>query len=184
MQRKDVIRVGVLVHAAEFGAVLEGVLAGAAHVVAECARTLDADVDLLVMARLTPRLAEGVVLRSVYLVNTGRRPLGQVGIPGRALVELAPAGGKVVTEVGGVERLIAIKAGPDGGVPGIPSLVKYVIAAELDVARIKQGILTLVVETRRGVAGWSGYPTVGGGAGASAVAGRSNWTPGVLSWKE
>ena len=83
-----VVLVVVFVHAAELGAVLKrGEMT--AEMPAECARTLDADVDLLLVAGLTLRPGEEVVLGAVDLVKTCRGPLGQVVVRGRALVELA-----------------------------------------------------------------------------------------------
>src|SRR5581483_2882996 len=127
------------VHAAELGAVLE-CRDMAAEMPAQCARTLDSDVDLLIMARLALDVAEEVVLGAVDLVKTIRAPLGQVGVRGRTLVEMARACGEGIIEVNRVEGLIAVVAGPQGGAPGIPGLVQHVRTAELKAPRINSGI--------------------------------------------
>ena len=127
----DVIRIVVLVHAAELGAVLKrGEMA--AQVPAERARTLGADVDLLLVARLTLGPGEDVVLGAVDLVKTCRAPLGQVVVRGRGLVELARAGAGGVGEVAGVERIVAKVARSDGGAPRVPGIGQNMGAAELN----------------------------------------------------
>src|ERR1039458_6633899 len=142
-----------------------------AQMPAECARTIDADVDLLVVARITRGPGKDVVLGAVDLVKTCRAPLGQGVVRGRALVELARAGAGDVGEVARVERIVAKVASSDGGAPRVPGIGQHMRAAQYNAARINPGILKLVIVTRRGVAGRGGCPCGRVGSSTASVAG-------------